>query len=140
MLLPDPSTGSFVNDWFDIEAAARQSGRRVSVTDLFEDLLLKAVEAALIQGLKEVAANAIIQLPRDRSAEYQGSLPQYAQVASRDRVVHIHCKGKCKAPRLAEMEQAYPGAEPLRKSNVGDFKARCLRCGSIARDGYNWHR
>lgn len=82
----------------------------------------------------------IIVEPEDKSEEYAGMLPAYAENANRKRVVQIMCRGKCNSTRWAEMNADYPGEEILKKSQVNDFSAKCLRCGYIAIDPYNWYR
>lgn len=82
----------------------------------------------------------IIEEPEDRSGEYAGMLPAYAENANRKRVVQIICRGACRSSRWAEMNADYPGKEILRKSQVNDFSAKCLKCGYIAKDPYNWCR
>lgn len=129
-----------VDEWLVKEGEERNKGRRVTVMDVFEEYLVAGVQAAEDQKFILVSPNKIIVPPKDRSAEYRGSLPKYAQSADRDRVVSILCKGQCRAVRWAEMNKAYPGADALKKADMGEFKAKCLRCGSIARDNYNWTR
>jgi len=82
----------------------------------------------------------IVEEPEDLSVVYSGSLPKYARNADRKRVVRVLCKGRCSRIRWAEMEVDYPGEETLRNSQVMDFRARCLLCGHIAQDPYNWDR
>lgn len=67
-------------------------------------------------------------------------LPKYALKANLARLVLIFCKGDCVRSRWAEMNADYPGREVLWRSQVGDFRAICLRCGAIALDCYNWLR
>ncbi len=68
------------------------------------------------------------------------SLPNYAKYADRGRLVRLLCKGSCSSTQWAEMEQPYPGSDALKKAQVDDYTARCLKCGKIARDPYNWFR
>ncbi len=67
-------------------------------------------------------------------------LPEYARWADRTRLVRLLCKGKCSCVRWAEMDQPYPGQEVLRKAEAFKFSARCLYCGKVANDPYNWFR
>jgi hypothetical protein len=67
-------------------------------------------------------------------------LPKYAEHANKARLVKILCKGEHPHTAWAEMNVDYPGQEVLRKSQVSDYTATCLRCGKIARDPYNWYR
>jgi len=71
---------------------------------------------------------------------YKGPLPNYAQQANGNRLVKLLRKGDCSRVVWAEMNTDYPGQEVLRKSQVGDFTATCLKCGKIAVDPYNWMR
>lgn len=82
---------------------------------------------------------SILSEPEDRTSEFIGLLPNYARNADRRRVVKIFCR-RCNSTRWAEMEVDYPGEEILRNSQVGDHSARCLYCGEVADDPYNWHR
>src|SRR5579864_3500631 len=73
-------------------------------------------------------------------------LPRYAAHARRERLVQILCKANCAYTYIrrgahltwAEMNADYPGQEVLWRTQVGDFRARCLRCGATALDCYNW--
>ena len=38
------------------------------------------------------------------------------------------------------MEVDYPGDDVLRAAQVLTYRARCLKCGHIANDPYNWFR
>ena len=68
------------------------------------------------------------------------AIPKYAQTAARDKLVKILCKSKCGKVVWAELNLPYPGEETLKKAAMGEFQARCLKCGSIAEDNYNWYR
>jgi hypothetical protein len=76
----------------------------------------------------------------DESIAYTGSLPLYARRGNRKRLVRLLCKGRCCTTRWAEMKVDYPGEEILRKAQVFDFAATCLKCGEVANDPYNWYR
>ncbi len=80
----------------------------------------------------------ITNVPRRRDS-YQGPLPDYAARADRSRVVKLLCKS-CGTTRWAEMSADYPGEDVLSKAQAMDYSARCLKCGDIARDPYNWYR
>jgi hypothetical protein len=76
-------------------------------------------------------------------------LPAYAAQANRERLVLLLCKGNCvyvytrkrgACLSWAEMNADYPGQEVLWRTERGDFRARCLRCGATALDCYNWFR
>jgi hypothetical protein len=68
------------------------------------------------------------------------NLPKYAHGADPLRLVRLLCKGRCCKTRFAEMSVDYPGECLLRNAKVNQFTARCLKCGKIARDPYNWFR
>ena len=129
-----------VNEWIDVELAARKLGRRVSVFDHFEEHLEAVVKDIVQRNFKMVAPEKIIHLPKDRSAEYTGLLTTFAQNADRDRVVSLICKGRCRTSSWAELNAIYPGQEDLKKAPSGKFTAKCLRCGTVASDHYNWTR
>lgn len=76
----------------------------------------------------------------ENSPYYSGELPQYAKKADRNKVVKILCKGSCRGERWAEMNVNFPGQDILADSDSGDFEARCLKCGKVAVDYYNWYR
>ena len=76
----------------------------------------------------------------NQSGTYKGRLPAYALGADRRRLVRLLCKGKCGKIRWAEMTVDYPGEVALRKSQLLDFAAKCLVCGRVAVDPYNWYR
>jgi len=82
----------------------------------------------------------IISIPEDHSMEYTGILPNYAQKADRKKLVKVLCKGDCRSTRWAEMNVNYPGQKALRNSDLGDYNAKCLKCGKVAKDSYKWHR
>jgi hypothetical protein len=67
-------------------------------------------------------------------------IPEYARRADPSRLVRLLCKGKCSCVRWAEMEQPYPGQDALRRAKVSEFSAKCLYCGKVAKDPYNWFR
>jgi len=83
--------------------------------------------------------NQIVDKPQDISNIYNGSLPDYAMQADRKKVVKIFCD-KCKSTRWAEMEKEYPGEKTLKNAQILDYAAKCLKCGFIAQDPYNWFR
>ena len=76
----------------------------------------------------------------NQSVAYKGRLPAYALGADRRRLVRLLCKGQCCKTRWAEMTVDYPGETVLRDSQLLQFQARCLVCGRIACDPYNWYR
>ncbi len=66
------------------------------------------------------------------------NMPKYAAHANPARLVKIFCKGDRPHMAWAEMNTEHPGEEVLRRSQLGEFTATCLRCGKIAPDPYNW--
>jgi hypothetical protein len=128
------------DDWLDIGNSAVRSGRNLQIIDFWEEDLNGYVEHAKSRGFVKVYSNEIISSPRDRSAEYKKTLPKYAQNADREKLVKLLCKGKCGKVVWAELNSTYPGKEALKKASMGEFQARCLKCGSVAKDNYNWYR
>jgi len=135
-----PISGRLLDDWLDKVADEQNSGREITYQVIPEDQLREIEAHAKNNGLSVTDVQAIIDIPSDRSSDYLGKLPKYADSAERSRVVQLLCKGKCGASRWAVMNKIYPGKDSLRKASHGEYKAKCLRCGSIARDNYNWHR
>lgn len=66
-------------------------------------------------------------------------LPKYASKANINQLVKVLCKGKCGKTRWAEIQEPNPGLAKLKKSQVGDYHAKCLYCEKIAQDPYNWY-
>jgi hypothetical protein len=67
---------------------------------------------------------------------YSGPLPKYAERADRNRLVKILCKGRCVCMRWAEMDTDH--ADAFQKAETRGVTAKCLKCGRIALDSYNW--
>jgi len=128
------------HDWLDIGNSARTSGRKLRVIDFWEEDLDRYIKHAKSRGLMEVSSKEIIPPPGDRSAEYKKALPKYAQNAARDKLVRGLCRGNCGKVVWAELNLPYPGKEALKNAPMGEFQARCLKCGSVAKDNYNWYR
>ena len=87
-----------------------------------------------------------VKKPKPAITIHARKLPRYAAHARRERLVQILCKANCAYTYIrrgahltwAEMNADYPGQEVLWRTQVGDFRARCLRCGATALDCYNW--
>lgn len=127
------------NDWNGKVVDAQNTGRSLSVSSPWtEDDLNASIQYLTNQGYKK-ADFLLVNPPPDRSAEYSGNLPSYAEGADLNKVVIIHCH-TCKADRYAEMEVKYPGQDSLRNTQLGTFTAYCLKCGEQVKDCYNWHR
>jgi len=125
-----------------IEAIQNQidSGRKLQWQYAEPDQLKEIPQHAKGNDLKEVNSSSILQPPQDRSSDYLGNLPQYAQAADRSKLIKILCKGKCGQVRWAELNKAYPGKKTLREADMNVYEAKCLKCGKIAIDNYNWFR
>ncbi len=135
-----PIDHNTADDWLKVGISARRSGRNLRIIDVWEEDLNGHIEDAKSRGFVKVASREIIDPPRNRSGEYEKSLPQYAQNAARNKLVKLICRGKCGKVVWAELNLPYPGKETLKNEPMGKFKARCLKCGSIAKDNYNWYR
>lgn len=129
-----------VNDWLDIGNSAAKSDQNLRIFDLWEEDLMEYIKNAESRGFMKVQSNEIISPPRDRSAEYKKALPKYAQNIDRNRLIKLLCKGKCGKVVWAELNSAYPGKEALKKASMGEYQARCIKCGKVALDNYNWFR
>lgn len=135
--------GPITNDtaWNKKVIELQNQGRKVSCCSGNEGSKENIVKFFEQQYGYRFTSNFIIDDPEDKSMEYGGNLPKYAQRADRMRVVKILCKSEaCGKIRLAEMTVNYPGQEILRVSNLGDYTAICLMCRKKALDSYNWYR
>ncbi|WNO10584.1 hypothetical protein [Teredinibacter sp. KSP-S5-2] len=135
-----PVAHEFANDWLTKGNDARSAGHNIKVVDFWGDELQEYHEQAKSQGLSEVDSLDILDSPRDSSVDYKGNLPKYAQDSARNKLIKLLCKGKCRKTVLAELNVPYPGREQLKKAPMGQYKARCLKCNSVAQDNYNWYR
>ena len=82
-------------DWIKNIDSARQNGRNIRWQYLKSEQLSEIPGHALKSHLTKGATEDIIEVPIDRSNEYQGKLPQYAANANRKRLVKVFCKGRC---------------------------------------------
>jgi hypothetical protein len=135
-----PVSWRYVDDWLSKICALQEIGRSINGQDIEPNRKCDAVTHAKSRGYSEVSIDQLIAMPNDRSSDYIGSLPKYAQFSDRSKIVKILCKGKCGTGRLAELNKPYPGKDALRSAEVGEYRATCLKCGSTAFDNYNWHR
>lgn len=133
-----PVLGAQVDDWLAAIAQEQGNGRELIGQDISRSQLLESQSHAEINGLVETEAGQLLTAPRDKSNDYHGALPSYASKACQAKVIKILCKGKCGRSSWAEMDKPFPGKEVLRTAKFGEYNATCLRCGSIAKDGYNW--
>ncbi|HHT71545.1 MAG TPA: hypothetical protein GX016_08225 [Firmicutes bacterium] len=67
------------------------------------------------------------------------SLPKYAQLTPNDYLIHIWCD-HCACGRWAKLNKPYPGPTLLRDAQMGEYTAKCLKCGYQVFDNYNWSR
>ena len=133
---------SNINDWDRKIIDLRNTGRNVrrftrSAASHSRDSLIRMISS---DGKFRFSEQLIVEEPEDTSAEFTGHLPNYARNANRRRVVQVLCKGRCIMTRWAEMEVDYPGEKVLKSPDSHLFRARCLKCGYIAKDPYNWTR
>jgi hypothetical protein len=135
-----PISGSQVDDWIDAVVQEQEKGRELFCQEVKRAKLSECQAHAKGKGFSETEFEKLVDAPRDRSKDYRGKLPNYASKADRAKVVQLLCKGKCGAVRWAEMNMPFPGKEVLRNATLGEYQATCLRCGSTARDNYNWYR
>lgn len=138
--LAGPVQGRMVDDWIDVVVREQETGRELLGQEVTAERLAECRSHAKRNGFSEVESSEIVPTPRDRSNDYLGKLPAYASKADRSRAVQLLCKGKCGRGRWAELNRPYPGQDALRKAAMGEYKATCLRCGSVASDNYNWYR
>lgn len=68
------------------------------------------------------------------------SLPAYAASTPQEFLVKFWCRGKCRKTRWARMDSPYPGRVALQEAQLGQYRARCLKCGYEATDVSNWYR
>jgi hypothetical protein len=122
----------------DAVAAQQEEGRDIHCQPVELDGLEAARQWAKSEGLKETSG--LLQIRAESASLYKGRLPQYAAGADRERVVQVFCKGECAETTWAEMNTPYPGKSALKKQPPGppQLRAKCLRCGYVATDSYNW--
>jgi hypothetical protein len=119
--------------------AAIESGREIRASST-PDLNSKEehIDFYKSKGYKLIE-DLLIDKPIDRSNEYTKRLPDYAKNADRNKIVCFFCDN-CKSNVFGEMTINYPGQEILTDSKLFSFEARCLKCGAIVSDHYNWYR
>lgn len=66
------------------------------------------------------------------------ALPKYAQREDKNRLVNIHCRGKCQLGRWAKIidNGNNEGGTQITSKSF----AECLMCGYKASDQSNWHK
>jgi RNase P subunit RPR2 len=106
---------------------------------IIQDQLPDIDSYARQHDLTRTAIDEILESPIDRSKEFIGKLPQYAANADRNKIIRILCRD-CRKTVLALLNKPYPGENELRKAEMGDYTATCLKCGYQASDNYNWYR
>lgn len=138
--LAGPIPGRFVDDWIETVVVEQDFGRDMSCQEFTSEQLPECRVHAKGRQLSEVDSAQLITTPKDSSNDYLGKLPNYASKADRAKAIQLLCKGKCGCGRWAELNKIYPGKEALRRAQMGEYKATCLRCGGTALDNYNWYR
>lgn len=135
-------TGIITDDrgWNDRVSEAQKQGRKLSCFSHTAANVTQLTDWAKQNGLTCVSVETILARPVDRSPIYEGVLPAYAGKANRRRVVKVLCRGKCQGNTWAEMNTDYPGQPNLESAAVGAYTAKCLVCGHVAKDPYNWTR
>jgi hypothetical protein len=66
-------------------------------------------------------------------------LPDYARTTPEEYLIQFHCE-HCRHNRWARLNMKYPGATPLKNTEMGIYRATCLVCGNEENDNYNWYR
>lgn len=127
------------NDWNWKVVEAQKAGRKMRASSPWTDEELSQSISYLNSQGYTATKQLLVDAPVDRSAEYSGTLPKYASKADRNRIVRFLCKS-CGSTVYGEMTTNYPGQDALKRSNLGDYSARCLKCGAEAKDSYNWYR
>ena len=118
---------------------AQKSGRNVRANSSFDlDEKDSHLDFYRNQGYTLIET-LLVDEPKDTSSEYKGSLPDYAKKADRNRIVKVLCH-TCNKTTFAEMTSDYPGEDNLSNSDLLKYEARCLKCGTMANDPYNWYR
>lgn len=127
------------NEWNEEVVKCQKKGRNLRVSTARNknqcNMLKEHLETKGLNYTKDL----LVYEPVDKSKEFIGNLPAYAKDANRNRIVRLLCHS-CSTTRFAEMNCTYPGQETLRKSQIFDFTAKCLECGHIEEDSYNWYR
>ena len=123
----------------DAVYAAQEAGRKISSSSCSTLIEMQSGMTHWLEAGYRPVLGGIVEQPKDRSVEYKGVLSNYAKAADRSKVVKLRC-GRCHTTRFAEMTVKYPGQESLRGKGLGTFEAKCLMCGAVARDPYNWYR
>lgn len=123
----------------DTVYAAQEAGRDIRSSSCSTLVEMQSGMTHWLEAGYQPVLDDIVEKSKNRSAEYKGSLPAYAEDADRSKVVKFRC-GRCRMTRFAEMTVEYPGQEGLHNKELGTFEAKCLMCETVARDSYNWHR
>lgn len=135
--------GPFFDDdshWIDSIENQIDSGRNLQWQYAEPEQLREIPTHAKGNNFEKADYSLILQPPEDKSSHYSGYLPQYAQNADRSKLVKILCKGKCSQTRWAELNKIYPGKRILKEAEMNIYEAKCLKCGMVSIDNYNWFR
>lgn len=106
----------------------RNKSRNTMIMEMTNETHLKYTDSPILQEAPE------------KGLPYTGRLPKYAQRADKRRLVQMLCKGKCSCTRWAEMNVPYTNDMTFKESNFQGIEAKCLFCGYVQRDNYNWYR
>lgn len=116
----------------------------------------KICDDATLEGLKEMLKLKEVQNNNDiyelieseyntRKKRILDKLPGYVtkQNYNIDRLVKYLCKGNCSRGRCSkvrwlELEQPVLKKSQLKNTQLGDYSAKCLKCGYIAKYCYNF--
>lgn len=129
------------HEWNKKVVEQQQAGRNVRCfSDSKSDSIESSIRRFSNEGKYKYSAALIVNKPEENISIVIGTLPIYARNANRRRIVKILCRGRCNMERFAEMDVDFPGEDALKRSQVGDFSAKCLKCGYVAIDPYNWYR
>ena len=135
-------TGVITDDrpWIERVHEEQKKGRKIQwfIHGLNKDRNLQEWESEL--GVSRTTVEDILSPPKDTSAAYKGTLPNYAARANRRRLVKLLCRGRCSKTRWAQLDGDYPGKDALKTAEMGVFHATCLVCGYVGSDNYNWMR
>lgn len=111
----------------------------------------KICDEATLEGLKEMLKIKEVQANNEiyglieheyntRKNRILNKLPNYvtSQNYNIDKLVKYICKGGCGKTRWLELEQSVLKKSQLKNTQLGDYSAKCLKCGYIAKYCYNF--
>ena len=125
--------------WNESVVRAQEDERRVRAGSVFPDQSPIEEARRWYEERYQYTEQLLVEQPLDRSTEYRGELPKYARDADRSRLIQTFCD-RCRATKWFEMDRTYPGHEVLRDAQILECSARCVKCGHVTKDPYNWYR